>query len=632
MDRRFVEYFEEELTHVRRMADEFKAVHPKVAARLQLGQDPPDPYVQQLLDGFAFLAARVQLKLDAEFPRFIEGLLQTVYPHYLAPIPAMAIVEFEPQFDNGELAEGPIVARGTRLDSKWLPGAVQDAVRCTFTTAHDLQLLPIRLTDARYYTRDRDLSEIDNRWASGTGTKAAIRLRLEATAGLTFNQISAEKLVIHLPPRENLTGILYEQLLAHSSAVVIQSAPKGKLLTTYSVKQPAPVRGMGFEDSEALLPVGPQGFSGYRILQEYFAFPGRFFFIEVSGLREGFAKCPGTELDLILCFDSEEHRLEERRLQLDCFALHRVPAINLFEKENIIVDLKEEREEHEVVPDATKKLEYEVYSVKSVVGRPHGQSKPDPKFEFQPFYFASQTETVPAGFFTTRRVPRKLGVLEIRHSPVSDYLGTDVFLALSGESLESSLSQLSSFNVTALCTNRHLSIRHSEIQFDPSVGPVNMVRTVAKTPPRSPHAADRLSWRLISHLTLNYRALLSADGRAGAAAIQELLRLYVASDREADTSQIRALKKAAAKPVFRRVETLGPIAYARGLCVELEIDETPFKDTGVFLLGAVLDRFFSRYVTLNSFVQTELYTTSVSNAQGRKVFQWPISKGMRQIL
>jgi type VI secretion system protein ImpG len=624
MDRKFVEYFEVELTHVRRMAEEFKSIHPKVAERLQLGLDPPDPYVQQLLDGFAYLAARVQLKLDAEFPRFIEALLQTIYPHYLAPIPAMAIVEFEPQFNNGDLAAGPVVARGTHLTSKWLPGPSQDSVRCTYATGHDLQILPIRLAEARYYSQDRDLSEIDNRWVRETGAKAAIRLRLEATAGLTFREIAADKLVIYLPSRGNLTGILYEQILAHSCAVVAQSAAKP--LTTYSRKQPAPVRGMGFEDSEALLPVGAQGFSGYRILQEYFAFPNRFFFIEAAGLGEAFQKCSKTELDLIFCLNEDDHRLEDR-LQADCFALHCVPAVNLFEKDNIIVDLKDEREEHAVVPDRIKTLEYEVYSVKRVVGRPKGANKPDEKFEFQPFYFSSVKEADPAGFFTTRRLPRKLTELEIRHSPVSEYLGSDVFLSLSGEALQSSLRHLSSFNVTALCTNRHLSMRHPEIQFDPSVAPVTSVKTVAKAPPRPPHVADKLVWRVVSHVALNYRSLLSPDGQAGAAALRELLRLYVADEREADMAQIRALKKAVATPVFRRVEELGPIAYARGLLVSLEVDETPFKDSGVFLLGAVLDRFFARYVTLNSFVQTEL-----STAQGRKVFQWPISKGTRQIL
>jgi type VI secretion system protein ImpG len=321
-------------------------------------------------------------------------------------------------------------------------------------------------------------------------------------------------------------------------------------------------------------------------------------------------------------------------LQTDCFKLHCVPAINLFEKENIIVEFKEEKEEHQVVPETTKILEYEVYSVKQVVGRPRGASKPDEKFEFHPFYFASLTGPDPAGFFSTRRLPRNLTDQESRqNSAVSDYLGSDVYLSFAGEALQSRLKQLGSFNVTALCTNRHLPKRHSHgIQFDPVVAPVQSIKTLAMTPPRPPHVADRLVWRVVSHLALNYRSLLSPDGKQGAAALQELLRLYLPADRAAEDSQIRAIKKAMARADFQRIEDQGPIAYARGLSILLEVDETPFNETGVFLLGAVLDRFFSRYVTINSFVQTELWTAPGAAGQGRKVFKWPIAKGKRQIL
>ena len=619
MDRKFVEYFEEELTHVRRMADEFKHTHPQVAERLQLGQDPPDPYVQQLLDGFAFLTARVQLKLDAEFPRFSESLLQTVYPHYLAPIPSMAIVGLEPEWGNGELAGGPTIPRGTRLSGTLMPG---DTVHCVYTTAHDTQLFPIRLAEARYF--GRDLAEIDNGWAKETDSRAAIRIRLEATAGLKFNQISANKLLIHLRPLENLAGILYEQMLAHTRAVVVQTSTKP--LKTFGVSCPALVRGIGFEDEEALLPPGPRSYSGYRVLQEYFAFPARFFFIEIAGLREAFARCQDAAIDLIFCLKDQEPRLE-KRLQADCFSLFCVPAINLFPRDDIVVDLKDEREEHLVVPDRTKTLEYEVYSVERVLGRPRGANRPDERYEFQPFYFAPDKEIKAAGFFATRRTRRNLTDLEVRHSPVSEYLGSDVYLSLAGEAVRASLKKLDALHVRALCTNRHVPMRRSEIQFDLDIGaPVSSIRTLAKTPPRPSHVEGRLIWRVVSHLALNYRSLLSSDGESGAAALQELLRLYVADDRDAGAAQIRALQKAVAEPIFGRVEAEGPIAFARGLKVAIEFDEAPFTEAGVFLLGAVLNRFFSRYVTLNSFVQTELATKQ------RQVYRWPISKGMRQIL
>jgi type VI secretion system protein ImpG len=617
MQDRLITLFEEELTHLSRMADEFKIRHPEVADRLSLGTDPPDPYVQQLRDGFAYLTARVQLKLEAEFPRLIESLVQTVYPHYLAPLPSMAIVSVEPEWDNEQLATGPVIKAGSSLSAVLSPG---DLVRCTYTTAHDLQVLPIRLTEARYFSRD--LATVDSGWAARTGAQAAIRLRLRATAGLAFKQIEADKLVLYLPTREELGGTLYELLLARCTAVIVQSASHPT--KTFQIAAPAPLRGMGFEDREALLPGCPRVFSGYRLLQEYFAFPERFCFVEVSGLRSAFAQCAGSELDLIFSLNQAESRLDNNRLSEDCVRLYCVPAINLFSMDNITVSLRQEREEHLVVPDRTRTLEYEVYSVDRVIGCPRGANKPDERFQFQPFYFASAEGADAAGFFTTRRVQRELTEQETRQGrPVAAYRGSNVYLSLAGEASEKAGREMQDLFVRARCSNRHLPSRQAEIRFECDLSaPVTSVKTISKTPPRLSHVQGRMHWRVISHFALNYRSLLSSDGEAGAAALQELLRLYAPEENGIEAAQIRALLKAAARPVFKRVEGQGPIAFARGLSIQLTFDEAPFSSTGVFLLGAVLNQFFSRFVTINSFIQT-----TISTKQRERVFQWPITKG-----
>ena len=47
------------------------------------------------------------------------------------------------------------------------------------------------------------------------------------------------------------------------------------------------IQPVGFTDDEALLPVTLRSFQGYRLLQEYFSFPQRFRFFELTGLRTG---------------------------------------------------------------------------------------------------------------------------------------------------------------------------------------------------------------------------------------------------------------------------------------------------------------------------------------------------------
>ena len=118
MDPRFLNYYSRELKHLRSTAWDFAQEFPKIAGRLSLDEfDCADPYVERLLEGFAFLAARVQLKLDAEFPVFTQAILETVYPHYLSPTPSMTVVQFNPQMAEGALAAGYEIRRGETLRS-----------------------------------------------------------------------------------------------------------------------------------------------------------------------------------------------------------------------------------------------------------------------------------------------------------------------------------------------------------------------------------------------------------------------------------------------------------------------------------------------------------------------------------
>src|SRR5215510_5035249 len=107
MDQRLVEYYDRELRYLRELGVEFAAEFPEVARQLELGAVAcADPYVERLLEGFAFLAARVHLKLDAEFPRFTEHLFEVVCPNYLAPTPSLAVVRFTPDIRQAVLQQG----------------------------------------------------------------------------------------------------------------------------------------------------------------------------------------------------------------------------------------------------------------------------------------------------------------------------------------------------------------------------------------------------------------------------------------------------------------------------------------------------------------------------------------------
>ena len=109
-------YYERELTYIRQMAANFAERYPKIASRLVLEPDKcEDPHVERLLEGFAFLAARVHLKIDDEFPELTEAILGIVYPHFIQPIPSMSVVEFELDPEKGKLDKGLNIPAGSIL-------------------------------------------------------------------------------------------------------------------------------------------------------------------------------------------------------------------------------------------------------------------------------------------------------------------------------------------------------------------------------------------------------------------------------------------------------------------------------------------------------------------------------------
>ena len=202
MDRRLLPYYNRELKYLRTVAAEFGREFPKIADRLALS-DPSvekcsDPYVERLLEGFAFLTSRVQLKLDSEFPRFTQNLLETVYPHYLAPTPSMCVVQFNHDQAEAGLADGFTIPRDTVLRSM----IAKDLTSCEYRTSQPVTLLPLQISEAHYFTRDVGALELHRTWGSSddgtarrSGTpqaRAALRLRLRTTAGVPFPKIKTD--------------------------------------------------------------------------------------------------------------------------------------------------------------------------------------------------------------------------------------------------------------------------------------------------------------------------------------------------------------------------------------------------------------------------------------------------------
>lgn len=619
MDERFLRLYRQELVHLREMGAEFAREFPKIAGRLGMeGTDCADPYVERLLEGFAFLAARIQLKMESEYPRFTQHIFEKTYPQYLCPIPAMAIVQFHPNLSEGDLSQGPVVPRGSLLRSSL---GAEEQTRCIFTNAHEVALWPLEVADAQYHSRD--LSSLDLK--DYRGARAAIRIRLRATAGLKFDDLKLDKLVFHIRGLEGVAPRIYEQLMARTTAIAVHA--KGRPPSWVAHLPAERIREYGFEDHQALLPVGAQSFQGYRLLQEYFVLPERFLFFELSGLQAAIEGREDNEIDISILLSETDVELDGV-VSADNFKLGCSPALNLFERRLDRIHLSDQQFEHHLVPDRTAPLDHEIHSVIEAVG--YGGAEGEGEKKFQSFYAARDVDFGSGScYYAVHRIPRALSERErkgVRRS--TRYAGSEVYISLVDSNAAPYPTSLRQLGVTALCTNRDLPMRipvgQGETDFTLDIGlPIRSIRCLGSiTSPKQAYAEGEHAWRLISHLTPNYLSILDTEKGAAAAAVRDILGLYSDLSRPELRRQIEGVRSVTAEPVLRRIHHGGPIAFARGLQVTLTVDEMAFEGAGAFLLGSVLNRFFARYVTINVFTELVLHSL-----QRGDVKRWPLMAG-----
>jgi type VI secretion system protein ImpG len=599
MDPRLLRYYNQELQHLREMGAEFAQQFPKIAARLRMdGIEVGDPYVERLLEGFAFLASRIQLKIDAEFPRFTERLLEIVYPNYLAPTPSMMVAQVQPLLGDPALATGVTVPRGSELRS----GAIRGThTECRFRTGQALQLWPIEIASVSYFTHAANLPLARlPEWRKYAG---GLRIRLRATAGLDFSAIKLDDLRLFCSANDEVAYRLHELLGGHTLGALVLGTRAGAEAQVLA----DPVRLVGFEDDHALLPVTLTGFSGYRLLQEYFSFPQRFLFVDLVGVGAAMRTTGGQEVEIVILFTKGDSSLQQT-VGNDALALNCVPAINLFEQRCDRIQVTSQTHDFHVVVDRARPMDFEIIELLEVSG--YGQGISSEK-RFQPLYAAFHTEEHGHdAYYATQREPRLMSEKQRRDGPRSSYIGSEVFITVVDASEAPYGGSLQQLALKALCSNRDLPLLlsgadgglHLEL-----TAPVDEVR-VLKGPsrPLSAMREGRLAWRFINQLSLNHLSLLDTDADHGAAALRELLRLYVQEADSAQVRQIDGLRSVRAEPVVRRLPMGGPIAFGRGVRIELEIDDLAFQGASPFLLGCVLERYFARHVSMNGFTETRV--------------------------
>ena len=606
-------YYERELTFLRQMGVEFADKYPKIASRLSLEPDKcEDPHVERLLEAFAFLAARVHLKIDDEFPEITEALLSIIYPHFIRPVPSMTIADFRVNPEQGQIGGGLKIPRGSVLSSRPVGG-----VPCKFRTCYDTYVWPLSVVAAEWKTPDRLQPAIKAPEAA-----AALRVELKCWPDITFEKLHPDPLRFFLNGESGLIHTLYELLCSRCTQILVRDPTPGSRVRPVALR-PEALRPVGFAEDEGMLPYPRRSFTGYRLLHEYFTFPDKFFFLDLTGLEAALAGGFKDRAELIFLIAPFE--LADRRQALELgvtqktFQTSCAPAVNLFEQTAEPILLTQRRFDYPIVPDIRRPNATEIFSVEEVVSvRPDSQEP----VRFEPFYSFRHGLAGSRGqvFWMASR----------RASGRRDDDGTEMFLSLVDLDQRPVAPDVDSLTVRLTSTNRDLPSRlpfgaeSGDFELE-SGAPVHSIMALRKpTPALRPPTGKSSLWRLVSHLSLNYLSLVS-EGRE---AFQEILKLYNFTNSSYSVKQIEGIADLKSRPQFARIVSENGITFARGTRVEMELDEENFVGGGAYLFASVIEHFLGLYVSLASFSQL-----SVSTRQRKEVLKlWPPRAGSRILL
>jgi type VI secretion system protein ImpG len=613
-------YYERELVFIRQLAREFGQRYPAEAGRLLLEPDRSgDPHVERLIQAFALLAARIHRKLDDEFPELTDALLAVLYPHYLAPVPSMAILQFDLDPARGQIPNGFVIPAASRLRTRAL-----GELMCRYRTGYPVNLWPVQVAKAQYL-----LPPFPSGSSPPPKTGAILRLELECFGGLSFSDLRLERLRFFLSGEPQLIATLHTALFNECTLVTFRSGGRADGPAPLKV-EPADCLGqVGFETTEGLIPYPESSFLGYRLLTEFFAFPAKFQFVDLMGWerirREGF----GQRLEVLFYFNTGSELLQQG-VGVDTFLLGCTPIVNLFDQVAEPIALSEAKYEYQVVPDVTNPDGMEVFAVNAVSSTNLDTGK---TMEFHPFYsvrHGGDEGPRRTFWYAARRLSRR-----------DKDRGTDVFLNLVDLDFNPQAPANSTLIVSTTCTNRDLPTRirklGERLPFDlEGAAPLARIRCVhTPTPTLRPPSRRGRYWRLISHLSLNHLSI--TDSTRGREALQEILRLYDFSDPDVEIEEkslasqlIEGIISINSRRVVGRVgaDREAESGFCRGVELTVELDDEKYLGTGAYLFSSVLERFVGLYTSINSFTQLVTRTR-----QGMGTFKrWPPRAGEHPLL
>ena len=641
MKQAFKTAYERELVLLKERAAAFAEEYPGLADRLGgLLEENLDPSIAGLLEGSAFLAARVQQNIDQQFRTFSGELLEQISPDMTAPLPAAMMVQGKPPGKAEDLIDGRLIDPGATIEAVFSEGSRRH--NCRFQLTEPMEFWPVKIAEAEYHGTATPLSVLG---CDGPGfehegdavTSAGLVLTLATTlAKIPLADLKADVLPIHFTGSQREAAALYEQIFSQRLRVSLRW--EDKMGTPIFRKLPPDaIEQVGFDHETPLFAQSDRLFPGVSTLLEYFAYPRKFLGFRIKNLSRHLSGIPTRDAKLIFEFDTAHEHLrthfEPKSLQLFC-----APAVNLFIEEAKPIALDRAKHRNLVAPNRTPANHFEVHRITSVRAQYEGSRD---KVPVLPLYDLPQNGAAvsQALYFATERQRRALSPEERRMGGTRyRYEGTETWVTFYEPPEDEEAALLF---VSTLCSNRHLPeilpisdgtfhlLQDRTVKFSCVTTPSAPRDAVAELEAEGPHrlrAGDNY-WRLISLLSLSYRGFLGPDGTGNVEAFHEVMRLFSDISDQLSEAQITALSEVRARPITRTIERVDGFHPARGIEVRLIFDEDRIDSGTCILLGAALDRFLADYAAVNSFTETV-----IANRKGRELKRWPARSGSGPLL
>ena len=598
-------YYNAELRFMREMAGDFARANPKIAGRLRLSSNAvEDPHVGRMIEAFAFLAARTRLKLDDEFPELTESMLGILQPHTLAAFPSMSIAEIAPPVG---LQRETILPAGTELATEPVHG---EPVR--YRTTYPVSVWPIALTEARM----SGLPLAAPRNPRAPAAVGALRLSLAcADRDTDFGKLGVDTLRVHLHAEARVAHILYELIIGGTVSVALADSA----VDLAPVILPSScIRRVGFDSDQVSMPLPPAAEPAMAMIGEYFAFPAKFLFFDITGLAAKGLRDAGSTMEVFLYFDRFDPALE-RLVSKDRFRLYCTPAINLFRERAEPIRLLPGKFEHRIVPDARREAAVEVHSLDKVeVADRAGTVQ-----AYHPFFAIGRPRagTALRYWHTSRRTsPRPDG-------------GDDVYLTTIDTTGQPVADAELVASIDLVCTNRELprglpfgeGRPHLTVVGAPEAAGTATFLVAPTDPLRRRRGRGEL-WRLISHMSLAHMSI--ADPAVALDVVKELLALHDHSDASSGRVTVEKLSGVQGRATTARAPAGGHVVFLHGTDLTIEFDDKRLSGSGTFLLGSLLETVFGSMAAVNTFSRTALRL----KGENRPWHQWPARTGTRALI